>query len=189
MIEPFASFVNLESGVLENYDNKLERKLSNLKGMFSDKSAYDEAIGKEDSLVYEVFEKAVPAELGQIAHAVTVIHPGKIGSEYYFTKGHFHEIENTAELYLGVKGEGAILMQDPNGKTSYKEMRPGTLVYVAPYWAHRTVNTGADPFSFLAIYPVEAGHDYGSIEEKGFPQLVMEESGKPTLIDNPSYKD
>ena len=48
-------------------------------------------------------------------------------------------------------------------------MRPGTVAYVAPCWAHRTVNTGSEPFVFLAVYHGDAGHDYGTIETEGFP--------------------
>ncbi len=187
MIEPFASLINFETGLLERYDNKLERKLTDLQGMFSDESAYKEALAKENSVLYEVYEKEVPIESGQLAHAVTILHPGQIGDEYYMTKGHFHEIEDTAELYLGIQGQGGIIMQDKSGKTSYIDMKPGTLVYVSPFWAHRTVNTGSDIFSFLAIYPAEAGHDYGTIIEKGFAKLVVEQDGKPTLIDNPNF--
>ncbi len=188
MLEPFASFVNLSTGILEKYDNKLERRLSNLKGIFNDEKAYENMLAKEDTMVYEVYEKEVPVEAGQLAHAVTVIHPGKVGNEYFLTKGHFHVIEKTAELYLGVKGQGGIIMQDKQGNTRYLEMQAGTLVYVSPYWAHRTINTGNEPFSFLAIYPAEAGHDYGTIEETGFPKLVIDKGSGPVLTDNPRYR-
>jgi len=187
-VEPFASFLDSASGLLREYDNKVERRLSNLDGIFSDDTSFAQLLAAEDSVVYEVFEKEVPAEQGQLAHAVTVIYPGKVGAEYFMTKGHFHQKEPTAELYLGVKGQGGIIMQDKEGKISYLEMRPGSLVYVAPYWAHRTVNTGSEPFSFLAIYPADAGHDYGTIEKIGFPKLVVEQEGKPVLTDNPRYK-
>lgn len=156
-------------------------------GIFADSEAYDKLLAKENTLVYEVFEKQVPEEEGQLAHAVTIIHPGKVGDEYFLTKGHFHTKENTAELYLGIKGQGGIIMQDKVGRISYLEMRSGTLVYVAPFWAHRTVNTGSESFSFLAIYPADAGHDYATIEQKGFPKLVVEKEGNPTLVNNPKF--
>jgi glucose-6-phosphate isomerase len=52
-------------------------------------------------------------------------------------------------------------------------MGPGTVAYVPPNWAHRTVNTGEEPFVFFAVYPGQAGHDYGTIEKTGFPQRVL----------------
>jgi glucose-6-phosphate isomerase len=35
------------------------------------------------------------------------------------------------------------------------------------------VNTGEEPFIFFAVYPGQAGHDYGTIEKTGFPQRVL----------------
>jgi len=40
-------------------------------------------------------------------------------------------------------------------------------------------------FAFRA----DAGHDYGTIEEKGFRKLVVEEYGKVAVIDNPKWKN
>lgn len=187
MIESFISLVDFSTGTLKDFDNKVERHLSDLKGMFSDNQSFETSLADENALVYEVFEKQVPEETGQLAHAVTRIYPGKVGSEYFMTKGHFHVKEPTAELYLGIKGQGGIILRDKDDKFQYFEMKAGSLVYVSPYWAHRTVNTAGEPFSFLAIYPAEAGHDYGSIEEKGFPKLVVEQDGQPNLIDNPKF--
>lgn len=185
MLKPFASLVDFATGTLKDYDNKIERRLSDLEGMFNNESSYKTMLAQEDTLIYEVLEKQVPEEAGQLAHAVTIIYPGKVGNEYFMTKGHFHQKEPTAELYLGIKGLGGIILQDKEGNSNYFEIRPGSLVYVAPYWAHRTVNTSDELFSFLAIYPAEAGHDYGTIEAIGFPKLVVEQGGQPNLIDNP----
>ncbi|TET55439.1 MAG: glucose-6-phosphate isomerase [Actinobacteria bacterium] len=187
MLEPFVSSIDFSSGKLRDYDNKLDRKLSSMLGMFADKDIFDQMLAKEDSMVYEVFEKEVPEQSGQLAHAVTVIHPGKVGNEYFMTKGHFHVKENNAEIYLGIKGNGGIIMQNKEGQSSYYPIEPGTVAYVAPYWAHRTVNTGNVAFSFLAIYPADAGHDYGSIEQIGFPKLVVEQNSHPELVDNPKF--
>jgi glucose-6-phosphate isomerase len=89
---------------------------------------------------------------------------------------------------LAIKGEGGIIMQKENGETEFMEMKPGALIYVAPYWAHRTINTSNSDFTFLAVYPANAGHDYGTIEEKGFRKVVVELDGLPTVGDNPKWK-
>jgi glucose-6-phosphate isomerase len=65
-------------------------------------------------------------------------------------------------------------------------MERGTIAYVPPHWAHRTVNTGVDSFVFLAVWPGHSGHDYATIEESGFSKLVVERDGRPVLIPNPS---
>ncbi|NIM45751.1 MAG: glucose-6-phosphate isomerase, partial [Nitrososphaeria archaeon] len=51
--------------------------------------------------------------------------------------------------------------------------------------AHRSVNTGNSKLVFLAIYPSEAGHDYEAVRTKGFAKLVVQNDGKPTIVDNP----
>jgi glucose-6-phosphate isomerase len=35
------------------------------------------------------------------------------------------------------------------------------------------VNTSEEPLVFFAVYPGQAGHDYGTIEKTGFPQRVL----------------
>ncbi|MEM2522631.1 MAG: glucose-6-phosphate isomerase, partial [Candidatus Bathyarchaeia archaeon] len=32
------------------------------------------------------------------------------------------------------------------------------------------------------------GHDYETIKEKGFAKMVIEERGKPKIVDNPRFK-
>jgi glucose-6-phosphate isomerase len=52
-------------------------------------------------------------------------------------------------------------------------MQPGDLSYIPGKWAHRTINTGDAPLVFFAIWPVDAGHDYESIEKSGFLRRVL----------------
>jgi glucose-6-phosphate isomerase len=49
------------------------------------------------------------------------------------------------------------------------------------------VNVGDEAFSFLAAWPGDAGHDYGTIEQTGFAQLVVERGGEPAFVDNPKW--
>jgi glucose-6-phosphate isomerase len=79
-------------------------------------------------------------------------------------------------------------MQTNEGDSQALEMERGTIAYVPPYWAHRTVNTGKGPFVFFAVWPGHSGHDYGTIEENGFLKLVVERDGQPVLIPNPQYR-
>jgi glucose-6-phosphate isomerase len=61
-------------------------------------------------------------------------------------------------------------------------MARGRLVYVPPSWAHRSVNTGAEPLVSFCVYPAEAGHNYGDIEDQGFPKRVLRVKGEPQLV-------
>jgi glucose-6-phosphate isomerase len=58
-------------------------------------------------------------------------------------------------------------------------MEPGTIGYIPPGWAHRSVNTGSEAYSFLAVYPGGAGHDYGWVLQHGMGQRVFEGGDGP----------
>ena len=68
-------------------------------------------------------------------------------------------------------------------------MARGRVIYVPPGWAHRAINIGSTKLIFLAIYPSDAGHDYGAIKERGFRKIVIERDGKPSIEDNPRWRD
>jgi len=63
------------------------------------------------------------------------------------------------------------------------------VLYVLPRWAHRSVNTSlTEDLVFFFAYPGNAGHDYRTIEQHGLHKLVVEQDGKPTIIDNPRWQ-
>ncbi|WP_457754538.1 glucose-6-phosphate isomerase [Thermococcus sp.] len=185
--EPFGVKLDFETGIIENA-KKLVRKLSDMKGYFLDEQAWKELVEKEDPVVYEVYAVEQEEKDGDLNFATTVLYPGKVGKEFFFTKGHYHAKADRAEIYFALRGKGGMLLQTPEGDAKFIEMESGTIVYVPPYWAHRTINTGDEPFIFLAIYPADAGHDYGTIKEKGFSKIVVEEYGKVIVRDNPKWK-
>jgi len=84
-----------------------------------------------------------------------------------------------------LRGKGKLLMESTDGEWAALDMFPGSASYIPPFWSHRTVNVGQEPLIFYCIFPADAGHDYATIEEKGFPKLVVEENGEVVLIDNP----
>ena len=104
------------------------------------------------------------------------------------TKGHFHAVIDTAEVYYGCQGQGLMVMETPEGDWAVEELRPGKVLYVPPRWAHRSVNTGREDLVFFFVYPGHAGHDYGTIEQQGFHKLVVEENQRPKIIDNPRWR-
>jgi len=57
--------------------------------------------------------------------------------------------------------------------TRWLDMAPGIIGYIPPGWAHRSVNVGDGPYSFLAVYPGGAGHDYGWVLEHGMGRRVL----------------
>ena len=108
----------------------------------------------------------------------------KIGDEYFLTKGHYHTRREAAEIYIGLKGEGAMLLEDEDTLESRMvSLKAGEIVYVPGNTAHRTVNTGGEPLVYLGVYPWNAGHDYGAIAERNFLRVIVERDGRPTLTD------
>jgi glucose-6-phosphate isomerase len=105
------------------------------------------------------------------------------------TKGHFHTVLETAEVYYCLKGQGYMVMETPEGDWAVEELRPGRVLYVPPRWAHRSVNTGrSEDLVTFFVYPGHSGHDYGAIEQQGFRKLVIEADGRPQIVDNPRWR-
>jgi glucose-6-phosphate isomerase len=145
-------------------------------------------LSRGDSVLYEVYEATRPAEIGELMSGLSVVHPGKVGNEYFMTKGHFHTELMTAEIYYCLKGEGMMIMETPEGNWAVEPLSPGRILYVPPGWAHRSVNISLnDDLMTFFVYPANAGHDYGSIEIHGFRKLAIESNGKPQIIDNPRW--
>jgi glucose-6-phosphate isomerase len=186
---PFAFAIDVSEARMDRYDNHIERRLSAMAGQYQDQEAYAALLAKEDTLLYEVYETRRPETAGELLNGLSVVHPGKVGDEYFMTKGHFHTVLETAEVYYCLKGEGVMVMETPEGKWAVEELRPGRVLYVPPRWAHRSVNTGAqeDLVTFF-VYPGHSGHDYGTIEQSGFRKLVVERNGRPQVIDNPRWR-
>lgn len=166
----------------------IARPLSTLEGYFHDEAAFASAREKDDPMVYEYFDMGVPETEGNVAYGTTSIKPGKIGDEYFMTKGHFHTVLDTAEVYYCLSGRGGMMMETPEGKVEWREMKQGDAVYVPGRWAHRSINiSDSEPFVMFFAFPGHAGHDYGTIATKGFRKLLVERDGKPTLINNPKW--
>jgi glucose-6-phosphate isomerase len=105
------------------------------------------------------------------------------------TKGHFHKVLETAEIYHCLQGEGRMVMETPEGECVVEDLIPGRILYVPPRWAHRSINTAdKTDLVFFFVYPGHAGHDYGTIERQGFRKLVIEADGKAQVVDNPRWK-
>lgn len=181
--------INSPGYIPSYFDNHIKRHLSDMKGQFNNREAFQEVLEAGDKLLYEVYELKRPEIEGEILHGISIVHPGKIGEEYYMTKGHFHTVLETAEIYYTLQGEGMMVMETPEGDWAVEELKAGGVLYVPPRWAHRSINVHPeqDLVMFFA-YPGNAGHDYGTIETQGFRKLVLSEDGKPQIVDNPHWK-
>ncbi|MBM3709686.1 MAG: glucose-6-phosphate isomerase [Actinobacteria bacterium] len=189
LINPFTFEVNIKNEIISNFDNHIVRKLSSMKSQYMDSQAYEDLLKKEDSLVYEVYEKLAPELPGELMQGMSIVHPGKVGDEYFMTKGHFHKVLDTAEIYYCLKGHGYMMMETMDGEWQAEELKPQISLYIPGSWAHRSINIDDnEDLVTLFCYPAIAGHDYATIEEKGFKKLLIERDDKPVVIDNPKWK-
>src|SRR6476659_7816457 len=151
---------------------KLTRTIGDLKGLFADQNAF------EDESYFPVKEGTE----GGLFFGITRLQPGTIGNEYLMTKGHSHVIENRAEFYWGIEGEGMLLFMDKDRNTWAEKMYPGSLHYISGFTAHGVCNTGISVLSFGACWSSDAGHNYEMIAKKGFSKRLMKINGEPQLV-------
>jgi glucose-6-phosphate isomerase len=186
---PFSLDISLDgSGIPSQYSSHTVRRLSALRGYYQDGAAYEAVLTADDPLQYEVYGIDRPEDSGEMPFGITIIYPGQVGDEYTMTKGHFHAVLATGEVYYCLRGHGMMVMETPEGDWNTQEMTPGRVVYVLPRWAHRTVNISlTEPLVFVWVFPGHAGHDYATIEKYGFRKLVVARDGQPTVVDNPRW--
>jgi glucose-6-phosphate isomerase len=158
------------------------RLASSMRGHYKDAKALEALVAQGDPVHYEVFEMKIPQEVGQLQFCISKTYPGNVGGECFMTKGHYHAVPGTAETYLCLRGEGYMIMKLPTGESAVERFLPGRMVYVPPFWGHRTVNTGDEPLISFCVYPGEAGHNYGDIEKQGFPLRVFKRAGKVEIV-------
>lgn len=164
----------------------VKRHLSDLRGCFVDTAAYDAAMAAGNPLLYSVGAVEPAGGDGDLHYGVGLLMPGRIGGEYYMTKGHLHSWRPAAEFYFGLTGEGVMLLEDEaTGESRIVPLRPNEVVYVPGHTAHRTMNVGCSPLTYIGVYPAKAGHDYTTIAEKNFRCIVVERDGKPAMIERP----
>jgi glucose-6-phosphate isomerase len=165
-----------------------ERRLSDMKGMFNNEKALEAILKKEDPMVYRFYELGIEEHPGDLAFGTSILYPGMVGNEYFMTKGHFHTILETSEVYYCLSGHGFMLMENPEGDWCAEELTPGKALYVSKRYAHKSINVGDVPLVTFFVFRSDAGHDYGTIETKGYRKLIVEKDGKPVVVDNPKWR-
>jgi len=179
-MNPAFGFVNWADGALQVSGLKVsEKKLGQLTGIFRDQQAWQQL--DPETIVYRVWwwEPVPSGTEGGLFWGITEIQPGRVGDEYFMTRGHWHAVRNRAEFYGTVAGSGKLVLTDCGGRTWFEDMTPGSLHYVAGEVAHRIANTGDAPLRVIACWPSDAGHDYEVAGGRGFGARIIEERGVP----------
>jgi glucose-6-phosphate isomerase, archaeal len=177
---PFAAALDAATGSVSPAALLVERRVSDLAGLYADDAAWQAAVAAGDPLVYRVCIAPVPEVAGEVPFSITTIEAGAIGGECFMTKGHTHTAHE-GEVYIGLAGRGLLLLFD-GAQARQLELVPGVATYIPPGWAHRTANVGDDPFRFLSVYPGDAGHDYEWVLRHGMGARVYRDGSGQQVV-------
>jgi glucose-6-phosphate isomerase, archaeal len=165
-------------------------RLSKVRDHFADQQEVMRILQLEDPIIYEFTSIKRYDSSALLSLGITVICPGKVGDEFFMTKGHFHDREHDGdEVYYVQSGIGRLLLQSWQGDFKILEMKPGMILYTPSSWAHRTVNTGNENLVFLSIWPAVTEYDYQLILDRGgFPKRIIERNHVAVAADNQKFK-
>ncbi|WP_148243667.1 glucose-6-phosphate isomerase family protein [Enterobacter asburiae] len=150
--------------------------LADLSGVFSNDNAWRD--GDPQQRVYDVEMFDSPSGEGALYVGVTHLYAGKIGDEFFMTRGHFHQRREQGEVYFGLRGCGLLLLQTASGEARLERVKAGSVHIIPSYTAHRLINTGQDTLSALAVWSSVAGHDYAALVG-GFALRVFASDNHP----------
>ncbi len=171
------------TGVIDG-EPTVKRHLRDLRDCFADSASYDAALAAGDPLIYSVASVEPANGAGDLQYGLGRLMPGCIGNEYFMTKGHLHSWREAGEFYFGLSGEGVMLLEnEKTGESRMVSLRPHQAVYVPGLTAHRTINVGTTPLTYLGVFPAKAGHDYSAMAERNFRCVVVERNGEPVMLE------
>jgi len=129
-----------------------KRTLKDMQGYFKNNAAYNRLL-KLNPIIYKTYTKS----FAQIELTLTVLNPGAIGGEFFFTKGHIHR-KNPEEAYMLLEGNGILYLQGK--KTKIVKLKKGVIYSVDEGYAHRLINTDNSQLRVLTIYPQNNNPNY-----------------------------
>jgi glucose-6-phosphate isomerase len=184
--------IDTMDGTMSGRTGVKRSRIHDLHNLYADGAAFGRlASASGEGIAYEVQEfrpdRVAPHEL---VFGTSTLQPGKIGDEYFMTRGHIHAEVDRPEIYFCLRGRGVMHMETLAGETHPLEMTPGAAVLVPPYWIHRSVNVGLEPLVTLFCYPADAGQDYSIVERaQGMRTLIVDDgAGGWIEVDNPRYR-
>lgn len=155
--------------------------LADLSGLFADPEA--QANIAPQTALYRVAMLPSSGVEGDLNMGVTHLEAGRVGQEFFMTRGHIHARAEQAEYYFGLRGEGLLLLQDEARQCRLEKVFPGSVHHIPGHVAHRLINTGEAVLSALAVWPAIAGHDYRLMAEKGFSvRILAGDEGEPRVM-------
>ncbi len=175
---------------MQGAGSRYQKRLRDLSGLYADERAFAAlAAERGEEVVYEVTDHRPSDAAGDLITGVTRMSPGKVGDEFFMTRGHIHAVADRPELYFGLRGRGLMVMESADGQTRSIEITPNVACYVPPFWIHRSVNIGSDDFVMLFCYPADSGQDYDIIQRSNGLRLRIVDDGRGGWREeaNPDY--
>jgi glucose-6-phosphate isomerase len=183
---PAGIFINGVTGEVPDANEHYIKTIGELRGLYRDVTAFDTYLRDcGDGPAYAV--AGYRQTDSDIIFGTTTMQPGKIGDEYFMTRGHYHVRRDCGEVYYTQSGHGVLLLQTREGETREVTMAPGVCAFIPPDWAHRSVNTGPEPLVFAWFCQATAGHDYGDILSHGMRKLAVERADTLAIVANPGF--
>ena len=190
-LSPFLAYVHPDSLQIQPNTGGYRKYLRELEGIYEDQTGFGSLVEtRGNEVAYRVEEARFTDGGSDLITGISVLEPGKVGSEFFMTRGHLHQRADRPETYYCLTGHGILLMESLEGRIEAAEMRTGSLVYVPPFWVHRSVNVGESIFATLFSYPADAGQDFEIVRQAGgFRQLVLTDGkGGWKLARNSRYR-
>jgi hypothetical protein len=119
---------------MANATGSYQKRFCDLDGLYADAARKaSNAAAWGERIVYEVSEFRPTEQSGDLIFGVTRMAPGKVGDEYFMTRGHIHRQADRPEIYYGQKGHGLMLMESPEGEVRILSVDAQTVCYVPPF--------------------------------------------------------
>lgn len=173
---------DLASGTLSGSGvDRVTKTIGDLAGYWYDRAAFALLDPATPLYTTESWLPAGDQTAGALAWGNTTLLPGRVGHEYFMTRGHWHQKREKGELVICVSGEGTLILMDDERRTRIERLTPGSTHHVPGYTAHRTANTGSEVLRFLCAWEANCGHDYEEIRRSGFSRVLLEKDGTQQL--------
>ena len=178
LLEPFSQQFQLAEGVMCDPQEHIVRRASDMRGYYADGALDALIVAQGDPPHYETFEAPVPEEPGQVKYCISKLYPGTVGEECLITKGHYHAVPATAEVYLCLRGRGGMMMKTAGGECRWEEFIPGRLVYVPPYWCAPFDQHGRRTARFVMSLPRRRRTQLWRHQDERIPQTRLPPLGQ-----------
>lgn len=158
------------------------RRLGELAQLFDNEDAFQSL--DQSQVVYrvEAFKPIPQGTPGGLYFGTTFIEPGKVGDEYFMTKGHLHDKQDASEYYWGIQGQGVLILMDENRRCWGEHVTSGSLHFIPGNVAHRLANIGDSTLVVGACWLADAGHNYSTITQGGFAARLKSVEEEPKLV-------